>query len=91
MDGLSGAFSAFAVFSLALQMADGVKKLRDFYDFIQEALRTHQDLNVISQIVKEIGQGADNARPHHHELRTSLTALDQCSYRLRNLHSCSRN
>ena len=37
MDGLSGAASLLSVVSLAIQLADGIKKLHEFCDSMQDA------------------------------------------------------
>jgi DNA repair ATPase RecN len=86
MDGLSAASGAFVVVSLALQIADGIKKLCEFWESIQEAPKTirfiAKDLNTISEIVEDIRQEANNATPYTHAFSASLAAMDQCSDRL---------
>lgn len=37
MDGLSGAASVLSVVSLAIRLADGIKKLHEFCDSMQDA------------------------------------------------------
>lgn len=48
MDGISGAASGIAVVSLAIQLADSIKKLCEFWDSVQDAP------NDIRAIVKEL-------------------------------------
>ena len=58
MDGLSAAASVIAVGSLAIQLADNVKKLRDFWCSVKDAPDDVRaiagDLEVLSQTLAEI-------------------------------------
>ncbi|KAH7360439.1 hypothetical protein BKA65DRAFT_547156 [Rhexocercosporidium sp. MPI-PUGE-AT-0058] len=83
MDGLSVASGAIAVVSLALQIGNGIKKLCDFWDSVQDSpkeIRTIvKDLNIISNIIDDIREEAATSRPYSRALTSSLAALDACA------------
>jgi hypothetical protein len=83
MDGLSAASSAFAVVSLAIQIGGGIQKLCDFWTSIQDGPKDInsiiQDLQVVSDIVRDIRLEASNERPHSSALSASIAALNGCS------------
>ena len=64
MDGVSG---AFAVVSLALQLADSVKKLNDFWDSVRDAPKdiqaTNSDLKILQSILSSIAHDAQHTEP----------------------------
>ena len=64
MEGLSVTASAFAVSSVAGQLADGVKKLHDFWCSVKDAPADVRviagDLQVLSQILAEINRDAQD-------------------------------
>lgn len=76
MDGVS---SAFAVVSLALQLADSVKKLYDFWESVRDAPRdiqaTTSDLKILQSILSNIAQDAQHTEPD--EILTN--ALQSCN------------
>ena len=76
---MDGAASAFAVVSLALQLADSVKKLYDFWESVRDAPRdiqaTTSDLKILQSILSSIAQDAQ-----HTEADEILTnALQSCN------------
>lgn len=91
MDGLSAASSAFAVVSLAIQIGGGIQKLCDFWTSIQDGPKDInsiiQDLQVVSDIVRDIRLEASNERPHSSALSASIAALNGCSSSMEALQS----
>ncbi|KAL8905275.1 MAG: hypothetical protein Q9207_002746 [Kuettlingeria erythrocarpa] len=78
MDGLSTAASGLAVVSIAIQLADGIKKLHDFWTSITEAPEEIKEslleLELLSSVLTQIAH--DQQR---HEPDTTLTnALSGC-------------
>ena len=67
MDGLSGAASVLSVVSLAIQLADGIKKLCDFCDSVQEAPEavssTVHELKKLYGILIHMQSNGDQYRP----------------------------
>ncbi|MCJ1266540.1 hypothetical protein MMC22_006425 [Lobaria immixta] len=67
MDGLSAAASLVAVGSVAVQLADGIKKLRDFWCSIKDApdevRAIAADLVVFSRILADISLEAQDQSP----------------------------
>ena len=76
---LDGVASAFAVVSLALQLADSVKKLYDFWNSVREAPRdiqaTTSDLKILPSILSSIAHDAQHTEPD--EILTN--ALQSCN------------
>ena len=64
---MDGVASAFAVVSLALQLADSVKKLYDFWDSVRDAPRdiqaTTSDLKILQSILSSIAHDAQHTEP----------------------------
>ncbi|KAI9670532.1 MAG: hypothetical protein M1831_005752 [Alyxoria varia] len=64
---MDGAASAFAAVSLAIQLADSVKKLSDFWKSVQEAPPDVQciitDLDLLSTVLCEIASEARHSKP----------------------------
>ncbi|KAF8858739.1 hypothetical protein BDZ45DRAFT_725848, partial [Acephala macrosclerotiorum] len=83
MDGLSSAASAFAVVSLAAQVASGIQKLCDFWQSVRDGpkdvLCIVRDLEVVSIILDEMRQEAHGERPHSRALATTIEALESCN------------
>ena len=67
MDGLSGAAGVIAIGSVVVQLADGIKKLRDFWCSVKDApddIRAIAgDLEVLSCILAEIGLETKDQSP----------------------------
>ena len=84
---MDGVASAFAVVSLALQLADSVKKLYDFWSSIREApgdiQATTSDLNVLQSILSSIAHDAQHTEPD--EIMTN--ALQSCNTEVATLFS----
>lgn len=78
MDGLSGAASGIAVVSIAIQLADSVKKLCDFWDSVKDAPddihMVLTDLRLLSNVLAEIAHDEQHAQPD----ATLPLALDGC-------------
>ena len=78
MDGLSGAASIISVASIAIQLADGVRKLYIFWSDVQDApahIRTiSEDSNFLLKILAEIASEGQHIMPD--DLLT--TSLNQC-------------
>jgi hypothetical protein len=83
MEVLSSVSSTFAVVSLTIELGGKIKKLCKFWSSIQEAPKEirsiSRDLNIISDVLDDIRQDADSARPQLRALSASLAALEQCS------------
>lgn len=64
MEGLSAAASGLAVASIAIQLADSVKKLHDFWDSIKDAPETVRvitnDLKLLSSVLADIASEAQH-------------------------------
>lgn len=67
MDGLSGVASGFAVASLAVQLAESVKKLYDFWESVKGApeyfYTIQTDLRLLSTVFERIGREEDLSDP----------------------------
>ncbi|KAL9632510.1 MAG: hypothetical protein Q9204_003759 [Flavoplaca sp. TL-2023a] len=67
MDGLSTAGSGFAVVSVTIQLADGIKKLHDFWTSIAEAPEDVKDnlleLRVLSSLLTQIAHNQQRHDP----------------------------
>ncbi|KAI4209388.1 MAG: hypothetical protein LQ351_007678 [Letrouitia transgressa] len=67
MEGLSAAASGLAVASMAIQLADNVKKLHDFWDSIKDAPETVRaitnDLQLLSRVLADIALEAQHSEP----------------------------
>ena len=78
MDGLSSAASVIAVVSIAVQLADSIKKLCEFWGSVQEAPEEIQnmkaDLEPLSAVLSEI---ALDVQQHQIPDDTSTTVLNQ--------------
>ena len=65
---MDGATSVFAAVSLAIQLAENVKKLNDFWKSVQNAPKeVHDiiaDLDLLSPILDEIGREAERDQSH---------------------------
>jgi hypothetical protein len=91
MEVLSGVSSAIAVVSLAIQAADGVKKLSNFWGSIQDAPQSVsdiiEDLSIVSSALEDISHEANNTKPHCRSLCLSLSGLRVCSDKIQRLQS----
>ena len=78
MDGLSAAASGIAVVGIAIQLADSVKKLCDFWDSVKEAPDDIRmiltDLRLLSNVLAEIAYEEQHAEPDI----TLPLALNRC-------------
>ncbi|KAL8859743.1 MAG: hypothetical protein Q9178_003858 [Gyalolechia marmorata] len=67
MDGLSTAASGFAIVSVTIQLADGIKKLHDFWNSIREAPEDIKDnlleLKVLSSLLTQIAHDKQRHEP----------------------------
>ena len=85
MDGLSGAASVFSVVSLAIQLADGIKKLYEFCDSMQDApeyVRSMvQELKLLHGILIHMQSNGDQYQPD--EATTSV--LQGCMAKLNDM------
>jgi hypothetical protein len=78
MDGLSGAASVIGVVSLAIQLADSVKKLLNFWDSVQNA---PENVKAITKGLKVLSVVLDNIEAHqklHGEDQATTELLDSC-------------
>ncbi|KUJ23443.1 uncharacterized protein LY89DRAFT_713899 [Mollisia scopiformis] len=88
MDGLSGAASAFAVVSLAAQVAGGVQKLCNFWETVQDGPRNVscivKDLEVVSNVLDDIRQEmlSQNEMPYSRSVAATHGALESCQGRV---------
>lgn len=85
MDGLSSAASGFAVISLAIQLADGVKKLCDFWNSVKDAPEDIQgviaDLRLLLIVLTEMA-----VEDQHVESDSALAAvLKACNDKIHRL------
>lgn len=76
-----------AVVSLAIQIADSVKKLSSFFESVQgapESVRCLiQDLRLLSEVLEEISQGVNvNGTPH----QLGINTLKRCLKTIHGLH-----
>lgn len=82
MDGLSAAASAIAVVSLAVQIAESLRELCDFWDSIQEAPEDIRailnDLRLLELVIGDIRRSGE---VHSADAVTSL-ALESCSQKV---------
>jgi hypothetical protein len=89
MEALSGVSSAFAVVSLAFQTAESIKKLCNFWRAVEDAPEAVReiirDLNLLSEVLEDIGHEANSARPHSRSFALSLSVLTQCSENVQRL------
>lgn len=88
MEVLSGVASGFAVVSLAVQLADKVKDVYDFWHSVREAPGSIRvicnDLKILSDVLLEIG------RTHKEDGPTSITmnALAICTFLSSRVYTC---
>jgi HPt (histidine-containing phosphotransfer) domain-containing protein len=78
MDGLSGAASVIGVVSLAIQLADSVKKLLNFWDSVQNA---PDNVKAMAKGLRVLSVVLDNIETHqklHGEDQTTTELLDSC-------------
>ncbi|OBT85963.1 hypothetical protein VE02_04793 [Pseudogymnoascus sp. 03VT05] len=72
MDGLSAAASGIAVVSLAIQLAETVKKLHDFWDSVKDPPKhfcaVQTDLQLLSTILEKIDREEDLSDPYLHDV-----------------------
>jgi len=91
MEVLSGVSSVLAVASLALQVADSVKKLSNFWSSVRDAPQSVadivDDLGIVSKALEDIGREANTSRLHSTSLDLSLTSLHLCSEKVQRLQS----
>jgi hypothetical protein len=98
MEGLSGAASAIAVGTLAVQLGDSAKKLVDFWHSIQEApedIRNMADeLKLVASILGRIASDSqEQHQDHHREDQSSpptnslRPALELCQKNIATLNS----
>lgn len=89
MEALSGASSVLAVVSLAIQIADSVKKLSEFWSSIKNAPQSIQtitrDLELVSSAFEDIGTGPQNDRSHSKDLTLCLDILQSCEQNVKRL------
>lgn len=68
MDGLSAAASGITVVSLAIQLAESVKKLHDFWESVKDAPKhfcaIQTDLQLLSTILEKIDREEDLSDPY---------------------------
>ncbi|KAI4220415.1 MAG: hypothetical protein LQ349_008094, partial [Xanthoria aureola] len=87
MDGLSTAAGGFAVVSVALQLADGIKKLHDFWNSITEApedIKENLDeLRLLSDILIQMARDGQRHTPD----RTFADVLSVCYAKVKGLTS----
>ena len=87
MDGLSSAASGVAVVSVAVQMAESVKKLYDFWRSIEEAPEDvrmiSMDLELLSSVLTRIANEAQHAEPE----AMLASALNGCWAKVKLLHT----
>ena len=85
MDGLSSAASGFAVVSLAVRLAESVKKLCDFWKSIKNApediREIAMELDLSSNVLARIACESQNITPH----ATFQAALSACSVKVKRL------
>ena len=88
MDVLSSTASAFAVVSLAVQLASSIKKLYEFWDSVQavpeDIYSIKADLELLSTVLSEI---ALEVQQHQLPDRTLIIALNQCTVKVRVLNT----
>lgn len=78
MDGLYGAASVIGVVSLAIQLADSVKKLLNFWDSVQNA---PDNVKAMAKGLRVLSVVLDNIETHqklHGEDQTTTELLDSC-------------
>ena len=79
MDGLSGAASGIAVASIAIQLADSIKKLYEFWESVQDAP------NDIRAVVKELRllsavlEGIQSNERRYGPDPTTTSVLESCA------------
>ena len=85
MDGLSSGGGVIAVVSLAVQLADSVKKVYEFWSSVEGAPEEiHMiavDLNLISRVLADIALEAQRSGPNH----TLTGVLDGCGTAVKTL------
>ena len=78
MDGLSAAASGMAVVSLAFQLGESLKHLRDFWDSVKEAPddihAIQEDLGLLSAVLAEMANEVQESGPD----QTLMRALKAC-------------
>jgi hypothetical protein len=87
MEPLSGVSSVIAVVSLAIQIANSIKKLSNFFESVQgapEDIRCLiEDLDLLTGVLEEIGQNANINGPPH---RLGVNTLKRCLETIDELH-----
>ena len=78
MDGLSGAASAIAVVSLAIQLGDSVKKLCEFWASVKEAPDDVRAITADLQLLSSVLAGIASEEQHFEPDPTLVTALKVC-------------
>ncbi|KAK3172360.1 hypothetical protein OEA41_005681 [Lepraria neglecta] len=87
MDGLSSTASAIAVVSLAVQLADSVKKLCEFWSSVRDAPEDIHaivtELELLSSGLPEIATGAQHVEPDV----ALIAVLKDCTLKVKNLRT----
>lgn len=87
MDGLSSAASGITVFSVAIQLADGVKNLYDFWNSVKDAPKDIQglltDVRLLSTVLTEMALEDQHVEPGS----TLAAVLTACNDRINRLVS----
>lgn len=88
MDGLSGAASVIAVASIAVQLADSVKKLYDFWDSVKHGPQVVQtikkDLRTLEAVLDEV---AFEDHQGLYSTRATRLALETCRAHVESLEN----
>lgn len=87
MEGLAAAASVVGVASLALQLADSVKKLHDFWDSVKKAPEDVRsitsDLQLLSSVLSNIASEAQHVTPDH----TLEAVMERCVMKVKTLNT----
>jgi hypothetical protein len=82
MEGLAGASSAIAVVTVAVQLADGIRKLLEFWESIKDAPTDIQafskDLKIVLEVVEDLRDQNHYPRPHCRSVAANSAALELC-------------
>ena len=85
MDGLSAAASGIAVVSIAIQLAESMKKAHDFWSSVKDAPEDIQllsiDLKLWSSLFAQIAEEAQNYPPND----VLIAALERCTITVKSL------
>ena len=88
MDGLSGAGSVIAVVSVAIQLAETIKKIYDFWSSVQDAPQDIRDivkeLQIILDVIKEIENDEWISKLESHSI--IQTAAESCLDKVQSLY-----